>query len=122
MKVFYTILFLVISNIFMTFSWYGHLKFKEMSWFNTLSLPAIIVLSWGVALFEYAFQVPANRIGSDTEGGPFTLWQLKIIQEAITLTVFTIFTLLTFKGQTFRLNHAIGFGLMFLAVIFMFKE
>ena len=122
MKAFYTIGLLVISNIFMTLAWYGHLKFREMSWFSKLTLPAIVVISWGIALFEYAFQVPANRIGSVTEGGPFTLWQLKVIQEAITLVIFSIFMLIFFRDQTLRLNHAIGFALMIAAVYFVFKD
>lgn len=118
----FTIGLLVLSNIFMTFAWYGHLKFKEMSWFSTLGLPAIVFISWGIALFEYAFQVPANRIGSDIEGGPFTLWQLKIIQEAITLVVFSVFTIIFFKDQSLKLNHLIGFALMIGAVYFVFKD
>jgi uncharacterized protein len=118
----YTILLLVVSNIFMTLAWYGHLKFKEMGWFSALGLPAIILISWGIALFEYAFQVPANRIGSDIDGGPFTLWQLKIIQEAITLIVFSLFTIIFFKDQSLRLNHLIGFGLMIAAVYFVFRD
>lgn len=122
MRGFYTVILLVISNVFMTLAWYGHLKFKEMSWFATLGLPAIILISWGIAFFEYVFQVPANRIGSDIEGGPFTLWQLKILQEAITLVVFSVFVLFFFKGQTLKLNHLIGFALMIGAVYFVFKE
>ena len=122
MRGFYSILLLAVSNVFMTLAWYGHLKFKEMSWFSTLGLPAIIIISWGIALFEYTFQVPANRIGSDIDGGPFNLWQLKIIQEVITLLVFTAFTLIFFKNQSLRLNHLVGFGLMIGAVYFMFKD
>jgi len=122
MKGIYTVLLLIASNVFMTIAWYGHLKFKEMSWFSTLSLPAIILLSWGLALFEYAFQVPANRIGSDIEGGPFTLWQLKIVQEAITLIIFTGFTLIFFKDQSLKWNHLVGFALMIGAVYFVFKD
>ena len=122
MRGFYSILLLAVSNVFMTLAWYGHLKFKEMSWFSTLGLPAIIIISWGIALFEYTFQVPANRIGSDIGGGPFNLWQLKIIQEVITLLVFTAFTLIFFKNQSLRLNHLVGFGLMIGAVYFMFKD
>jgi len=110
------------SNIFMTVAWYGHLKFKQMSWFSNLVLPAIILISWGIALFEYSFQVPANRIGFNENGGPFNLWQLKVIQEVITLIVFTIFTTLVFKNESFRLNHLIGFGFLILAVYFIFKK
>ncbi len=122
MKSFYTISLLMLSNIFMTFAWYGHLKFKNMNWFNSLGLPAIILISWGIALFEYAAQVPANKIGFSENGGPFTLWQLKVIQEVITLTVFTIFTIFFFKNETLRLNHLIGFGFLILAVYFIFKK
>jgi uncharacterized protein (DUF486 family) len=122
MRSFYTILLLIISNIFMTFAWYGHLKFREMSWFSKLGLPSIILLSWGLAFFEYMFQVPANRIGSDIEGGPFTLWQLKIIQEAITLIIFSGFTLIFFKDQPLKGNHLVGFILMVGAVYFVFRD
>ncbi len=110
------------SNIFMTFAWYGHLKFKEIGWFSKLGLPAIILISWGIALFEYCFQVPANRIGYIDNGGPFNLWQLKVIQEVITLIVFTLFTVLLFKTENFRTNHAIGFVFLILAVYFIFKK
>lgn len=106
----------------MTFAWYGHLKFKDMNWFSSLGLFAIILISWGIAFFEYIFQVPANRIGFSENGGPFTIWQLMVIQEVITLTVFTIFTLTVFKTETFRLNHLIGFGFLILAVCFLFKK
>lgn len=122
MRTFYTILLLVLSNIFMTVAWYGHLRFKDMSWFNKLGLPFIILISWSIALFEYAFQVPANRIGFSGNGGPFSLWQLKVIQEAITLVVFTFFTIMVFKNETFRLNHLIGFCFLILAVYFIFKK
>lgn len=122
MKSTYTILLLILSNIFMTFAWYGHLKFKDMNWFSSLGLPAIILISWGIALFEYSAQVPANRIGFQGNGGPFNLWQLKVIQEVITLTVFTLFTLFVFKNETLRANHLIGFGFLILAVYFIFKK
>lgn len=122
MKGFSTIILLVLSNTFMTFAWYGHLKFKEMSWSQNLGLVAIIFISWGVALFEYALQVPANRIGYTEYGGPFSLVQLKVIQEVITLLVFVIFSLIFFKNETFRLNHLIGFVFLVLAVYFIFKK
>jgi uncharacterized protein len=122
MKAFTTIILLVLSNTFMTFAWYGHLKFKEMSWSQNLGLVAIIFISWGVALFEYALQVPANRIGFQEYGGPFSLMQLKVIQEVITLVVFVIFSLIFFKNETFRLNHLIGFTFLVLAVYFIFKK
>jgi uncharacterized protein (DUF486 family) len=121
-KALITIGLLILSNTFMTFAWYGHLKFKQWNWFNSLSLVGVILISWGIALFEYSFQVPANRIGFADNGGPFTLWQLKVIQEVITLTVFTIFTVLFFKEESFRVNHLIGFGFLILAVYFIFKK
>jgi uncharacterized protein (DUF486 family) len=105
----------------MTIAWYGHLKFAEWKWFNKLGLAAIILISWSIALFEYMFQVPANRIGFKENGGPFTLVQLKVIQEVITLVVFTLFTLIVFKDQTIRINHLIGFVFLVLAVYFIFK-
>jgi uncharacterized protein (DUF486 family) len=117
-----TIGLLFLSNTFMTFAWYGHLKFKEMNWFSNLGLISIILISWGIALFEYSFQVPANRIGFAENGGPFNLWQLKVIQEVITLIVFTVFALVFFKNETLRLNHLIGFIFLILAVYFIFKK
>lgn len=122
MKAITTIILLVLSNTFMTFAWYGHLKFKEMSWSQNLGLVAIIFISWGIALFEYALQVPANRIGYTEQGGPFSLVQLKVIQEVITLVVFVIFSLIFFKNETLRLNHLIGFAFLVLAVYFIFKK
>lgn len=106
----------------MTFAWYGHLKFKEISGFQNLTLFAIILISWGIAFFEYVFMVPANRIGSDLNGGPFSLVQLKVLQEVITLVVFMGFTFLFFKNEAFKVNHLIGFGFLVLAVYFIFKK
>jgi uncharacterized protein (DUF486 family) len=106
----------------MTLAWYGHLKFAEWKWFSKLGLVAIVLISWGIALFEYAFQVPANKIGFRENGGPFTLIQLKVIQEVITLTVFAIFTLMVFKTESFRWNHILAFVFLILAVYFMFKR
>lgn len=122
MKIFLTITLLVISNVFMTFAWYGHLKLREFKWFESLPIIAIILISWGIAFFEYIFQVPANRIGFRENGGPFTLLQLKVIQEVITLIVFTVFSILAFKNETFRWNHFIGFIFLILAVYFIFKK
>jgi uncharacterized protein (DUF486 family) len=121
-KAIITVLLLICSNTFMTFAWYGHLKMKQMNWLPGASLFLIILISWGIAFFEYLFQVPANRIGFADDGGPFTLWQLKVIQEVITLTVFTAFTLIFFKDQHFKINHLIGFGFLILAVYFLFKK
>jgi hypothetical protein len=122
MKGLYTILLLVLSNAFMTLAWYGHLKFKEMKWFETLPLITIVLISWGIAFFEYVLQVPANRIGYKENGGPFSLVELKVIQEVITLVVFVTFSLLFFKNETFKLNHFIGFVFLILAVYFIFKK
>ncbi|CAN5367887.1 DMT family protein [soil metagenome] len=118
----YTILLLILSNTFMTFAWYGHLKFKEMKWFENLGIIAIVLISWGIALFEYMFQVPANRLGFKENGGPFSLVELKVVQEAITLIVFVIFTLVFFKNETLKWNHLIGFIFLILAVYFIFKK
>lgn len=122
MKSVYTIVLLALSNTFMTFAWYGHLKFKEMKWFETLPLFGVVLISWGIALFEYFFQVPANRIGYKGNGGPFTLVELKVIQEVITLLIFTVFSVVLFKNETFRMNHLIGFVFLVLAVYFIFKK
>lgn len=122
MKTFLTILLLICSNAFMTFAWYGHLKFKELKWAESLGLLSIILISWGIAFFEYCFQVPANRLGFRGTGGPFSLVELKVLQEVITLIVFVIFSTLFFKTETLRLNHLIGFGFLVLAVYFIFKK
>ena len=122
MKELSTILLLIVSNIFMTFAWYGHLKMREFKWFEALPIIIIILISWGIALFEYLFQVPANRIGFKENGGPFTLVQLKVIQEVITLVVFTIFSVIFFKNETFRWNHVVGFIFLVLAVYFIFRK
>ncbi len=122
MKGFFTIALLALSNTFMTFAWYGHLKFKEMKWFEHLPLVGIVLISWGIALFEYFFQVPANRIGYKGNGGPFSLVELKVIQEVISLLVFTVFTLSVFKTETLRWNHAVGFVFLILAVYFIFRK
>lgn len=122
MKGLLSIMLLVFSNTFMTLAWYGHLKFSGMNWFGKLGLFSIVLISWGIAFFEYCFQVPANRIGYSSNGGPFSLVELKVIQEVITLVIFTIFTLLVFKQETFRINHLIGFVFLVLAVYFIFKK
>lgn len=117
-----TILLLALSNTFMTFAWYGHLKLRTVSRFESLSLIAVILLSWGLAFFEYSLQVPANRIGFNGNGGPFSLVELKVIQEVISVTVFMVFTLLLFKNEQLRMNHFIGFFFLILAVYFIFKK
>jgi uncharacterized protein len=122
MKAFLTIGLLILSNTFMTLAWYGHLKFSEWKWFSKLGLISIVLISWGIALFEYFFQVPANRIGFKNNGGPFSLVELKVLQEVITLVVFMIFTLIFFKNETFKWNHFVGFVFLVLAVYFIFKK
>ncbi len=109
MRQFYPVLLLTISNVFMTFAWYGHLKFKSSA------LWMVVLVSWGIAFFEYCFQVPANRIGHEF----FTAAQLKIMQEVITIVVFSIFSILYLKEE-FRWNYAAGFVCIFLAVLFVF--
>jgi len=106
-----TILLLTISNIFMTFAWYGHLKYRQAPLFK------VILISWGIAFAEYCFQVPANRIGSYE----FTAAQLKTIQEAITLTVFSVFSVLYLK-EPLRWNYLLGFGMMVASVFVIFKK
>ena len=104
-SILWTILLLIGSNICMTFAWYGHLKLQEMHISDGWPVILVILFSWGIAFFEYCLQVPANRIGSNINGGPFTLMQLKVIQEVISLTVFTLIVTLLFKGQGLQWNH-----------------
>ncbi|UOQ53872.1 DMT family protein [Hymenobacter cellulosivorans] len=122
MKGFYTILLLTISNLFMTFAWYGHLQFKKISWLHGLGLVGVILISWGLAFFEYVFQVPANRLGFQENGGPFSLFQLKVIQEVVSLTVFTLCAVYVFKTDKLGWNHLLGFGLLVAAVYVIFKK
>ena len=122
MKTIYTILLLVVSNIFMTFAWYGNLKLTDMGIIKDWPLILIILASWGVALLEYSFMVPANRIGSEVNGGPFTLVQLKVIQEVVSLIVFMVITIKVFKMGEFSWNHMSGFCFSVLAVYFCFKK
>ncbi|MGM9844738.1 MAG: DMT family protein [Muribaculaceae bacterium] len=118
-----TIALLVVSNIFMTFAWYGHLKLQEMKVFTSATpLYVVIIVSWLIALAEYAFQVPANRYGFSGNGGAFSLMQLKIIQEVITLTVFTLFTVVFFRGEPLHWNHIAAFGCLIAAVYFVFMK
>lgn len=115
-----TIILLLLSNAFMTFAWYGHLKYAANG--KNLSLWLIILISWLIAGVEYIIQVPANRLGYKEQGGPFNLWQLKIIQEASGLIVFTLMTIIYFKNESLKWNHFIGFGFLLLAVYFIFKD
>lgn len=122
MKSLSTILLLTISNLFMTFAWYGHLQFKKISWLHGLGLVGVILVSWGLAFFEYVFQVPANRIGFEENGGPFSLFQLKVIQEVISLSVFTLCAVYVFRTDKLGWNHLVGFGLLVAAVYVIFKK
>ena len=119
MKAIWTILLLIASNVFMTFAWYGHLKLQEMKISTSWPLILVILFSWGVAFLEYCAQVPANRIGYVENGGPFNLMQLKIIQEVISLTVFTILVTVMFKGQSLQWNHFAAFFCLIMAVFFV---
>lgn len=111
MKCLLPIVLLVLSNVFMMFAWYGHLKFKSAP------LWLAVVASWGIAFFEYCLQVPANRIGHET----FTAAELKTMQEIITLVVFSVFSVLYLKEE-FRWNYLVGFGFMVVAAFFIFKK
>lgn len=117
-----TVGMLIISNIFMTFAWYGHLKLQHSGISTNWPLYAVVLFSWGIALAEYSFQVPANRIGFVGNGGPFSLMQLKVLQEVITLIVFTVFALCFFQGEALRWNHLVAFALLILAVYFVFLD
>lgn len=122
MQAVWTILLLIMSNVFMTFAWYGQLKLSEMHLIDNWPLILIILLSWGIAFFEYSLMVPANRIGSNINGGPFNLMQLKIIQEVISLSVFTLICAFVFKSQPIQWNHIVAFICMIAAVFFCFLK
>jgi hypothetical protein len=122
MKSVYTIGLLLASNIFMTLAWYGHLKQDTTNKRGWWILISAILISWGLAFFEYCLQVPANKIGYKENGGPFTLIQLRVIQEVISLVVFMIFTLLAFKKESFKWNHILAFGFIIAAVYLVFKK
>ncbi len=122
MKTVYTLLLLTGSNIFMNLAWYGHLKFTHSGSFKHAGLWSVILLSWGLAFFEYCLQVPANRIGYQLNGGPFSLMELKIIQEIITLIVFTVLALVFFKNEVLRWNHVAAFCCLVMAVFFTFYK
>jgi uncharacterized protein (DUF486 family) len=117
-----TILLLIASNTFMTIAWYGHLRFKDLPLLKNSGLFTTILISWGIAFLEYSLMVPANKIGSNLNGGPFNMWQLKLIQEVISISVFIIFTLVLFKTDQLRWNHLVGFVLLLGAVYFFFKK
>ncbi len=122
MKTVYTIVLLLVSNVFMTFAWYGHLKLQQMKIASSWPLYAVILFSWTIALAEYSCQIPANRIGFAGNGGPFSLMQLKVIQEVITLVVFTVFTTVFFRGESLHWNHFAAFACLVMAVWFVFMK
>jgi hypothetical protein len=121
-KGFYSIALLLVSNVFMTLAWYLHLQGKRYDFLQNKTLWFAIIFSWGLALFEYIFQVPANRIGFQEHGGPFNLFELKIIQEVITLSVFVVFAVFVFKTDKLQWNYLAGFLCLLLAVFFVFKK
>jgi uncharacterized protein (DUF486 family) len=118
----YTILLLIASNTFMTIAWYGHLKFKDISFLKNVGIWGSIFISWGIALIEYVLMVPANKVGSALNGGPFNMWQLKMVQEIISILVFILFTLVFFRSDTLRWNHFVGFLFLIGAVYFFFRK
>lgn len=117
-----TIALLIVSNIFMTLAWYGHLSLNNRGVTTSWPLYMVILMSWGIALLEYCFQVPANRIGYEGNGGPYSLIQLKVMQEVITLVVFVIFSLIAFEGFQLRWNHLLAFVLLIVAVYLVFLK
>ncbi len=121
MKALFSILLLIVSNVFMTLAWYGHLQLKKTSLILKWGLFGVVVISWGVAFFEYMFQVPANRLGYRETGGPFNLVELKLIQEVISLFVFSFFSIMIFKTDKFNWNYVVAFICIILAVFFVFK-
>ena len=116
-----TVLLLVVSNCFMTLAWYGNLKFDFGKVFPKWGLFGIILVSWGLALLEYCFMIPANRTGFQGNGGPFSMMQLKVIQETVTLIVFTAMSIFVFKGDPLKWNHLAAFFCLIMAVYFVFK-
>ena len=122
MQAFYTVLLLIGSNCFMTLAWYGHLRLQEMRITTSWPLIAIIVMSWAIAFFEYCLMVPANSIGFEGNGGPFSLIQLKVIQEVVSLIVFTVVAGVIFQGQSLHWNHIVSFLCLVAAVYFAFMK
>ena len=118
----YTIVLLFVSNIFMTLAWYGPLRLQQSGISSNWPLIGVIAFSWGIAFFEYCFQVPANRLGFSDNGGPFSLVQLKVIQECVSLIVFTIIANVLFQGQALHWNHAAAFLCLVAAVYFVFMK
>ena len=118
----YTILLLILSNVFMTFAWYGHLRLQQSGVSTNWPLYLVIAFSWMIAFFEYCCQVPANRIGFIDNGGPFNLVQLKVIQECISLVVFAVIANLIFQHEQLHWNHAAAALCLVAAVYFVFMK
>ena len=122
-KAILTLVLLVISNTFMTRAWYGNLKLQDMKIISpNTSIVLIVLISWCVALLEYSFLIPANRIGSEINGGPFSLVQLKVIQEVISCLVFGDIVSVLFKGESLQWNHLVAVIFLILAVYFVFMK
>lgn len=117
-----TILLLLVSNVFMTLAWYGHLKLQTSGVSSNWPLWLVIIFSWGIALIEYMFMIPANRMGFSGNGGPYSLVQLKVIQEAISLVIFTLIAMFLFQGMTLKWNHVAAFVLLIIAVYLVFMD
>lgn len=122
-KILLTLLLLIISNTFMTLAWYGNLKLQDMKIISpNTSIVLIVLISWCIALLEYSFLIPANRIGSEINGGPFSLVQLKVIQEVISCLVFGVIVSVLFKGESLQWNHLVAVIFLILAVYFVFMK
>ena len=122
MNGFYTILLLILSNVFMTLAWYGHLKLQQTGVASNWPLVGVIAFSWGIAFFEYCCQVPANRLGFVGNGGPFTLVQLKVVQECVSLCVFAIIVNILFLWQNLQWNNILAFFLIICSVYLVFMK
>ena len=117
-----TVILLIIANVFMTLAWYGHLKLQGAGISTNWPLYVVVLLSWGIALVEYFCQVPANRMGFEGNGGPYSLIQLKVMQEVISLVVFTLLSMLMFEGINLKWNHVLAFLLLVASVYLVFME
>lgn len=122
MKTFQTILLLTVSNVFMTLAWYGHLQFQKIEWIKNAGIVGVVLISWFIAFFEYSFQVPANRIGYSGNGGPFDLFELKTLQEAVSIFVFILINLFVFKDGPLKWNHIVGFLMIICAVYIIYRK
>ena len=118
----YTIILLILSNVFMTFAWYGHLRLQQSGISGNWPLFGVIAFSWGIAFFEYCCQVPANRLGFIDNGGPFNLVQLKVIQECNSLALFALIDNILFQGDHLHWNHILAFLLIICAVYLVFMK